>query len=239
LIETLLSIVKVTDGPGSIDFLLLCIAIGLILLFVWPRRRRPAAIWTAGVLTVYAILALPLTARAIAAGLPRADVRGLAPGTRIDTLVIFDGDNRRGRIHSAARVYAESRPDSVWVLGIEAKWYEPELLQVGIPGPALHFDVQTLNTRDQVAWIGRQATSKPDRRMAIIASRLQTPRIAGMLSHAGLSGVPLVEAPIDAEPPVAGGALVLPSYVALRVSRDAIYEHLALAYYRHNGWVPR
>jgi hypothetical protein len=29
----------------------------------------------------------------------------------------------------------------------------------------------------------------------------------------------------------------VPTYYALRVSRDAIYEHVALRYYRWHGWI--
>jgi hypothetical protein len=31
----------------------------------------------------------------------------------------------------------------------------------------------------------------------------------------------------------------VPTYIALRVSRDALYEHAALAYYRSRGWITR
>jgi hypothetical protein len=41
---------------------------------------------------------------------------------------------------------------------------------------------------------------------------------------------------IDDEPPVSGPGLWAPTYIALRVSRDALYEHAALVYYRWRGW---
>jgi hypothetical protein len=47
----------------------------------------------------------------------------------------------------------------------------------------------------------------------------------------------LVPASIDIEPPTSGVRRFIPAYIALRVSRDALYEHAALLYYRYNGWI--
>ena len=47
----------------------------------------------------------------------------------------------------------------------------------------------------------------------------------------------LIVSPIDTEPATSGWRLVVPTYYALRVSRDAIYEHAALALYTWRGWI--
>jgi hypothetical protein len=238
LIETLLSIGKPIDAPGSIEFFFLCLGVGLCFWLIWPRSARLARRWLMGVFSLYIVLALPITAKAIAGQLPamRTDVVW-GPVTPVDALVIFDGDNRRGRLRAAAAAYAQSHPRETWVLGSEASWFEPELPPAGIPASAVQFDSSTLNTRDQIAWVGRRIAAQSDLRVAVVASRLQAPRIAGMFRVAGLTTVAIVAAPIDTEPPVSGSALLLPANSALRVSRDALYEHMALAYYRHNGWV--
>jgi hypothetical protein len=46
-----------------------------------------------------------------------------------------------------------------------------------------------------------------------------------------------VPSPIDDEPPRTGIKRVVPSYIGLRVSRDALYEHMAIAYYTRKGWI--
>ena len=73
-------------------------------------------------------------------------------------------------------------------------------------------------------------------RVVLIASSLSMPRVGAL---AATTGVPVVLAPspLD-EPPVSGGfRLGIPSYRALRLTRDALYEHLALAYYRRSRWI--
>ncbi len=49
--------------------------------------------------------------------------------------------------------------------------------------------------------------------------------------------VRLIESPVDVEPASTGALAFVPTYYALRLSRDAIYEHAALRYYRWHGWI--
>jgi hypothetical protein len=51
--------------------------------------------------------------------------------------------------------------------------------------------------------------------------------------------VALLPSAVDAEPPTAGTDRFVPSYLALRLSRDAIYEHAALVYYRSRRFIAR
>jgi hypothetical protein len=60
--------------------------------------------------------------------------------------------------------------------------------------------------------------------------------VAGLVRRADLPTV-LIASPVDTEPATSGWWLFVPSYYALRVSRDAIYEHAALAYYARKGWI--
>jgi uncharacterized SAM-binding protein YcdF (DUF218 family) len=238
LIETLLSILKPIDAPGSIPFLVLCMVIGLAVILFWPSRRRLAQRGLVAIGVLYLVLALPWTARAIAGGLPPPRHATLTAPDRLDALIVFDGDNRRGRLQTTARVFAQSHPREVWVLGGRAAWLFDELPAVGVPASVRRLDPAPLNTRDQMAWVSEHQRQHPEARIAIVASRLQVPRIDGMARAAGLS-VPLMPSPIDTEPPTAGAALLVPVYSALRVSRDALYEHAALVYYHHHGWAVR
>jgi hypothetical protein len=47
----------------------------------------------------------------------------------------------------------------------------------------------------------------------------------------------LLPSPVDHEPAHQGWKLWLPSFAALRVSREALYELAALEYYRLRGWI--
>jgi uncharacterized SAM-binding protein YcdF (DUF218 family) len=235
VIDAFLSIVKPIDAPGSIPFLILSVVAGIFVIFVWPRSRRWGGRWLLFVLMTYIALATPIVSRGIASSLPSTNVIPISALSPIDTLVIFDGDNRRGRVNTAREIVDARRPAHVWVLGSEADWFVDELVNIGVPIDAVRVEISTTTTREQLAWVQHHVAVQPRSRFVVIASRLQVPRISSMARAAGLE-MPLVAAPVDHEPADAGSRLFVPSYFALRVSRDALYEHAALAYYRRNGW---
>jgi hypothetical protein len=230
--NALLSLAKTIDAPGSIPFLLICIALGIAFRFLWPGHRRIAHAWLTLVLVGYLGLGLPLVATSISDGLP--PVRKTSGLGVLDTLVIFDGDNRRGRVREATAAYVAGRPAEVWVLG--DIWVVEALGDAGIAPDAIRQDAATPTTRHQIGWVRSFRDAHPTHRIAIVASRVQAPRVEALLESAGLDVV-LLPSPIDIEPPTSGARLFVPMYSALRVSRDALYEHVALAYYRHQGWI--
>jgi len=235
MVDALLSVLKPIDAPGSIPFLLLGLAAGLILTFVWPRNRKLGRAWLLALAGLYLTLSLPIVARLITASLPivhASEVNALGP---LDTVIIFDGDNRRGRVATAHDAFIASAPHEIWVLGLQADWIRDALPAAGVPAELIRTDFDTITTRLQLDWVAARHGRMPNDRMAIIASRLQVPRIAGMAKSLGID-VPIVAAPIDSEPPATGLGLFVPTYLALRVSRDALYEHAAVRYYRSRGW---
>lgn len=236
MIDALLSILKPIDAPGSIPFLLLAGAAGLLITFVWPRNRRLGRYWFTSLSVLYAILALPLAARAISPSVPPSlvDAPSVTAG-QLDALVIFDGDNRRGRVTASRDLYQSAHPRVVWVLGLEADWIRDELPRVGVPSNVIQTDFATGTTRAQLEWVRNQREHIGEGRIAVVASRLQLRRVAGMAKVMGLK-VRLISAPVDHEPATHGWRLYVPSYFALRVSRDGLYERAAMRYYQWRGW---
>ena len=233
--DALLSIGKAIDAPGSIQFLILCILVGFVVMFVWPRNRRAGRLWLFFVSASYLLLGMPLVAHTITGLLPRFDADSIRLDRPLDALVVFDGDNRRGRLSEAGRIYRDEAPSEVWVLGSEEEWLREHLPSAGIPAGIVRHDAGTLNTRDQMAWV-RRYVSGADVHVAIVASRLQMPRVAALAAAAEVDAA-LVASPVDDEPPVTGARVLMPMHIALRVSRDALYEHAALLYYRQKGWI--
>lgn len=229
----MLSVLKYFAVPGSLSFLACCVAFGLGLIYVWPRRRLGRTFLLA-VGVVYIVLALPFVANAIAERLPRYESVDLQPSGTIDALVVFDGDNRRGRVRAAVAAYKATPARRVVVLG--GAWMIDPIVEGGVPRDRMTRDGGTATTRDQIAWVRRFAGNSPEGRIAVVASRLQMPRVARLIAAARVPAV-LIASPIDTEPPAAGWQAFLPRYTALRVSRDAIYENVALAYYRWRGWL--
>lgn len=227
-----MTLFKFLAVPGSLPFLGLNLAIGFGLARFTRRFRRIGRLWIATTCVLYVVLALPIVANAIMDPLPPDDVA--ARSGDVDLLVIFDGDNRRGRVATACRVAVGKGTADVRVLG--EPWMLDPLNACGIARKQIGLEERVSTTRDQMDWIARVRRDAPSRRMTVIASRLQMPRIRALAAARGLD-VTFIAAPLDAEPPTAGWRRFVPTYIALRASRDAIYEHVALAYYRYRGWI--
>ncbi|HEY7476344.1 MAG TPA: ElyC/SanA/YdcF family protein [Vicinamibacterales bacterium] len=228
-------VLKIVGPPGSPTFLAFCLLLAVIAAYVWPRNKRLARNWLWSVVIAHAFIALPVVANTIAGALP--DVPGSRTGAvqPLDTLFVLDGDNRVGRVRAGAEAARASPTAQVRVLG-GAPWLLDALTEAGIERTRITYDHEPADTRQQIDEIRRFLAGQPNARNAIIASRLQVPRVAGLVRAAGLN-LSLIAAPIDTEPPTSGWRLFVPSYYALRVSRDAIYEHAALVYYRWHGWI--
>jgi hypothetical protein len=224
------SLLKATGGPGSIPFLILAILLGLGVIYVWPKRRRLGTLWIVAVSVAYLILALPVVSTAIAGRLP-----GIASAAGIQrpfsTLIILDGDNRRGRARLAQDIVAADRPGVIWVLGDE--WIIDPLREAGVAEHLFRYDGTAATTLEQIHQVRRIASEAPGR-TALIASRLQAPRVAALIDVFAIPAA-VVAAPVDAEPPTSGVWRFIPRYIALRVSRDALYEHAALWWYARQG----
>ena len=225
----LLSVIKDIGGPGSRGFFAVLACAGLLLWFAWPRYRRVWRYWLLTLLTSYLLLSIPLVANSIADLLPVIGASELQFPRSLDVLVVLDGDNMDGRAREAGRVYSMTAPATVWILG--GGDLVEHVISAGVPPQKISVDVRDPTTRDQMATVGRLFAEKPTATLALIASRLQMPRIARFARTIGLKAV-LLPSPVDTEPARSGLQLLVPSLAALRVSRDALYEHAALAYYR-------
>ena len=227
---------KQIGGPGSIGFLAVCCVIGLVLSRGGRRSRRFARAWLLLVFTVYVLGALPLIANAIEDGLaPSVPAASLSDLNGVDLLIVLSGDNARGRARENRRIIDAVGPRCVVVSG--SSWFVDLIVEAGVSRDRIRLDETASTTREQIAkiphWI---AGCEGAARAALIASRLQMPRVAALTSAAGLQ-VLLAPSAVDDEPAKSGIRLFVPSYLALRVSRDAFYEHLAIAYYRRNQWI--
>jgi len=230
----LVSILKAIGAPGSISFLAVSLAIGAVLIYVWPRSLRLGRGWLLFVFITHVVLALPWVATRISGKLPPVLPVDAAALRDLDTLIVLDGDNRRGRVREAKRAFAGSPRSMVWAMG--SLWMVDGLVEAGIPRDQIKQDDEPPDTLRQMTRVKDLLSTKSGGRAAVIASRLQMPRVAALVRESGLRVV-LIPSAIDTEPPTSGVRVFVPSYVALRVSRDAIYELAALAYYGWRGWV--
>jgi len=220
--------------PGSVGFLVLALLGWLVVRFLWPRSDRLSRGWMFAVTLSYVVLSIPWVANQIADRLMPPSAAQAAFAGALDTLVVLDGDNRIGRVREAQRIYRIGGPREIDVLG--AAWLVHALRRAGIPADRIRQDPAPATTREQMVWVQRSIEPLEAARTGLIASRLQMPRVAALAKSAGLALV-FLPAPADDEPPTHGIRVYVPTYTALRVSRDALYEHAALAYYAWRRWI--
>ncbi|MGH9387885.1 MAG: YdcF family protein [Vicinamibacterales bacterium] len=230
------SLLKQALVPGSVGFLVLSLLTYLLLRYVWPRGRRLSRVWSLAIAGTYVVMSLPFVANNIANRLVTTGVDAVASLASADALIILDGDNRVGRAREAERVWMIAQPETVYVLG--ADWIKFAIIAKGVPRERIKQYANDRTTRDQMEWVHQLLTETPTLHAAVIASRLQMPRVSALAKSAHLT-VTLVASPIDDEPPTHGLRAFVPTYVGLRASRDALYEHAALAFYTWRGWIAK
>jgi uncharacterized SAM-binding protein YcdF (DUF218 family) len=224
-------LLKQAATPGSVGFAIVCAIVWLALMLL--TRRSIALAWLLAVVGAHLALSLPAVAVQFAARLPPRDAIQMKQD-HVDTLIVFDGDNRRGRVRTSVQAYGVLHPRYVIVLG--EVWLLNALVAAGMPADRILRDEAPATTREQVAWMARRTLSHPGESVVVVASCLQTPRIAGLIDSAGINAG-LFPSPVDEAPVLTGVRRFVPSYLALRISRDAAYEHAAVAYYRWRGWI--
>ncbi len=227
---------KLLGGPGSLRLLLIGSLAGVAVIYFWPRHRRLGRAWLVTLFSSYLVLGVPLVAKSIAAPFGRSltatDVERVE---HVELLVIFDGDNWKGRIRETLLAWRKLAPSTILVSG--ENWFVRNLTRAGLPATRLTVDRQSSTTREQVNYLETFLRERRPPTAALIVSRLQAPRVAGLLDVRGLP-VTVIAAPLDTEMESGGIWAVVPTFAALQLSRDALYERVALSYYRWRGWIP-
>ena len=226
---TLIELTKLSGGPGSLRLLLLLLAAGFTILVALPRRRRAAITGLASVTLAYLVMATPAAADLTMRILPESAPVEDSDIQDIQTLFFFDGDNRFGRVREFERIYRVARLERIYMLGRLSVYKDLRLM--GIPSRQIEHDETPDNTSDQIRRTVAALAAGESGRAAILASCLQAPRVRLLAGQAGLN-LPVLAAPLDEDLPKAGIGRFVPSFAALAVTRDALYEVAALAYYR-------
>ena len=229
-----ISIAKAIGGPGSIGFLVLSCAVGMLVVFAWPKRAAIGGWWVLGTLLLYGVLAFPFVARAIASGLPPAPSTNLAAVGKLDQLILLGGDNEDSRVAKTLDAWRTLKPDVLVLLG-DAPLAQ-RLAAAGIPATQIRLNDGPETTRAQIEWVAAEMQARRLNAAGLIASRLQMPRVIELARTYALH-LQFLTSPLDYPLADDGVRAMIPSYRALEVSRDALYERLALRYYESRGWI--
>src|SRR6185503_14612475 len=129
----------------------------LAAMYFRARLRRPSRYALLTLFSTYVVLALPCMANALARHLEAAttDVAvstaaHLRDDVPFETLIVFDGDNRKGRVRTAAAIYKRGAPHALWLLGDSQAGTLDDMVASGIPRERIEYDPDPANTRQQI-----------------------------------------------------------------------------------------
>jgi uncharacterized SAM-binding protein YcdF (DUF218 family) len=221
---------------APVAFLILAI-IGLLLLSVaFPRARRRIAVAIALIAAGCLAFSLPWVARRLARPLYRFEpLTTVEQAHGASTIALLHGDNLSLRVAETLRVYKLLAPRLVLVIAPGPDVRATLIQSDEIPPDTIVWAHRSVTTREQALELAGELRTRGVHRVVLIASPLHMPRALAACRMAGVDAQPAVTAAPDASFP-SGAWSIVPRRQALRVSYDALYEHLALRWYRLKGW---
>lgn len=229
-----IGIAKIIGGPGSLGFFAVSCFVGVLLAYGWPKRPTAGRAWLLGTSLVYLVLGFPVVAHSIASSLPPVTTANLATAGKLDELIVLGGDNEDGRVAAVLDAWEALKPEVILLLG-DAR-LSRRLEGAGIPAARIRQNDTPATTRAQMEWVAAELRARPVHAGALVASRLQMPRVIAVARMYGLHLL-FFASPLDHDPAMSGVWSLIPSFEALQLSRDALYECAALSYYRSRGWI--
>lgn len=266
--DTLIWVVKIFLLPGSVPFLILAIAIGVLLLYGPERARRRGRRWITALLVSYWVLAVPAGADLVSGmiGYGYGPIQSAADARGAAAVVVLDGGTQRFRARSGA-IDTVSRPSGFRTLeavrvyrllgdplvivtsGADAPQspsspeggsIREELARAGVPRQRILLDTASPNTRAHATTLGPLLRERGIGRVVLVTSLTHIRRAVWTFRAEGIDVVPSA-ALVHADEPPEGWRWTRwwPSVEALQVSEDSLRDALAIIYYWGRGWLSR
>ncbi len=255
--QLLTDLVKATAIPGSVAFLVLCLTIGVLLLYS-SRLTRWGRWWLTALTVGYIACATPLVASWLQnAGHPptrrltRAeDARGARTVVVLGNGVVTYTDgthvvatmarNTSFNVLEAARLYAllgspqlilsGGIVDESWQLRSEAETMAASLERLGVPRSRMVIEDRSRNTYEQSVRV-RELVG-PAATVVLVTAPTHMTRAAALFEARGVHVVPSASMVGYSPSPPTGLGWLVPNATSLRTSQLVVYEYLALV----NGW---
>jgi uncharacterized SAM-binding protein YcdF (DUF218 family) len=248
--------------PGSIAFLAIAFAFGLILL---PRQRarRWARRWLWGLLAAYLVFSIPVTARWLAAPLAWGitPIESSAIASEARAVVVLDGGTARFlhreelieipldtsalRALEACRVYRLMNDPLVIVSGgdehADPKWAREAsalsevLIKGGVPEARIVLDSDSVNTRAHSVNVVHMLKERKIGQFVLVTSPSHMRRAIWTFQAQGVNPLPSPSKSImDSR---RGSLAYWPSTRALEFTQETMHEYVGLVYYLIKGYI--
>jgi uncharacterized SAM-binding protein YcdF (DUF218 family) len=262
--SALVDVLKRSMHLGTITFVLILLAVGLIVVAATRSRRWSLLYFGSAFFGLWAV-STPAVAERLAATVDS----GFTPIVRVedargaDTVVVLGGGSwtyRYGqsvvkeptraaifRLMEAARLFRLLGQPTVIVSGgvtsrdpgaaAESEALRDMALRVGIPADRIVLESVSHNTRDEAVEIKRMLGARARAPFVLVTQPTHIRRAMAAFRSVGLEPVPS-PAPEKSAGDWEHGRW-LPDNVALELSDNVFYEWFALGYYWQQGWLPR
>lgn len=248
--------------PGSFEFLIVGLAIGIGLLYRADRTRRLGRLWLTALAIAYLTISFQVSADALVWGLTRgfSPITSAGDASGAAAIVVLTGgsqrytDQERGieivseasawRALEAARVYRLLSPPLVVASGAQILGRAPSdaalmadaLISLGVPEERIIRERQSTNTREHALNVPPLLREHGVQRFVLVTSPTHIRRAVGAFAARGLDPVPSMSANRSRESRREERDW-LPGRQHLASSQSAIYEYFGLAYYWIRGWL--
>ena len=248
--------------PGSIQFLVVGLVVGVALLYGRDRTRRLGRYWLTAFSAAYLAMSVTVGADILVAGLARGfgSIASASDAGGATAIVVLSGgshrysDQRSGvefvaeasalRALEAARLYhLLSSPlviTSGWTMPqrtrSEAALLADALISLGVPAGRIIREPRSTNTRDHALYVPPLLRDHGVERFVLVTSATHIRRSVKAFEAEGLHPVPSMSAMRPVRP-VRGLSEWWPGGGNLNISQQAIYELFGLVYYWSRGWI--
>ena len=246
--------------PGSLVFLLLALAPGVLLLFRRKDAGRAGKIWISMLVALYWVLSTPIAAVVfvdlltpdLPAVMSKADARGataivlLGSGMEVHRSRggSYGAPNREGSLRAleAARVHRVLGGVPIIASGAhvtrqysEAGLMAHQLEQLGVPPEDIIKEERSTNTRDHAMLVPPLLNERGIKQFVLVTSQQHIARALAAFRVVGLDPVPS-----SPEVYVSRGdflEMYLPSRLGLYTSEGMMYDLFGWVYYKARGWI--
>ena len=248
--------------PGSIQFLVVGLAIGVALLYGRDRTRRLGRVWLTALSAAYLAMSVPLGADILVGGLARgfgSIVSASDAGGATAIVVLTSGNNNYSykgrqieviseagalRALEAARIYhLLSNPLVIPSGGLqpertrtEAALLADALISLGVPAGRIIREPRAKNTREHAIYVPRLLRKHGVDSFVLVTSAAHIRRAVGAFEAQGLHPISSISSMRSTRP----GRRVSnwwPGGGNLYISQQAIYELFGMVYYWSRGWL--
>jgi uncharacterized SAM-binding protein YcdF (DUF218 family) len=258
-VHTVATIVKRMLIPGSMTFLLVGVAIGVVLLNAGATALLWGRVWLTTLIGLYVLLSLPAVAHALILNLQQqhGTVATASDADGATVLVVvgngsvhyaageFTSDQLTRRsafcVFEAARLFQLIHP--TWVIatgGIagshararpESELIRDELIRCGVPGERILLESASRTTEQQVANVIRLLEHRGViGPIVVVTTAAHIARVMHLFQARGARAIPSVTSELRYDEGRTGWRRWYPSFAALRGSESALYEYLAQMY---------